>query len=60
MPLDMAYAILGLKPGASLDDVKRNYRNLASLFHPDKGGYAEAMRLLNQAYERITKLGGKA
>lgn len=55
MPLDWAYSVLGLKPDASLDDVKRNYRNLAAIMHPDKGGYTEAMRLINQAYERITK-----
>jgi len=58
MPLVDAYMILGLKPEASLDDVKKHYRNLAGLFHPDRGGYTEAMRLLNQAYDRITK-GGK-
>ena len=58
MPLADAYMILGLKPEASLDDVKKHYRNLAGLFHPDRGGYTEAMRLLNQAYDRITK-GGK-
>jgi hypothetical protein len=55
MPLVDAYAILGLKPNAPLEDVKKHYWNLANLFHPDKGGYAEAMRLLNQAYERVKK-----
>jgi hypothetical protein len=55
MPLADAYAILGLKPDAPPEDVKKHYRNLANLFHPDKGGYAEAMRLLNQAHDRITK-----
>ncbi len=55
MPLADAYTILGLKPDASIEDVKKHYRNLANLFHPDRGGYTEAMRLLNQAYERVTK-----
>ena len=55
MTLDIAYAVLGLKPGASLEEVKRNYRNLATLFHPDRGGYTEAMSLLNRAFDRITK-----
>lgn len=55
MPLVDAYAILGLKSGASLEDVKKHYRNLAVLFHPDRGGYTEAMVLLNKAYARITK-----
>jgi len=56
MHLVDAYAILGLKPDASLEDVKKHYRNLAKVFHTDKGGMnEEAMKLLNRAYERITK-----
>lgn len=57
MPLADAYAILGLKPDAPPDDVKRNYRNLARAFHSDSGSAMndEAMKLLNRAYERITK-----
>jgi len=55
-----AYAILGLKPDAPLEDVKKHYRSLANLFHPDKGGYKEAMVLLNNAYDRIKReKGGK-
>jgi len=55
MPLADAYAILGLKPDAPLEEVKQHYRNLANLFHPDKGGYKEAMILLNRAYDQIMK-----
>jgi len=55
MPLADAYAVLGLPQTASLEEVKRNYKHLAAVFHPDKGGYREAMVLLNQAYERIQK-----
>jgi len=57
MPLDWAYSVLGLKPDASLVDVKKNYRNLARLFHSDKGNVMtdEAMKLINRAYARITK-----
>lgn len=57
MPLDWAYAVLGLKPDAALDDVKKHYRNLAFAFHSDKGNAMndEAMKVLNRAYERITK-----
>lgn len=50
-----AYSVLGLPQTATLEEVKRNYKNLAVIFHPDKGGYKEAMVLLNQAYERLTK-----
>ncbi|MBA7641919.1 Chaperone protein DnaJ [subsurface metagenome] len=53
MPLVDAYAVLGLPKTASLAEVKKNYRNLAVVFHPDRGGYAEAMKLLNNAYERV-------
>jgi len=55
MPLSDAYAIMGLHEGASPGEVKRNYRHLANLFHPDKGGNREAMSLLNRAYERVLK-----
>jgi len=55
MSLDWAYSVLGLSPTASLDEVKQHYRNLARVFHPDAGGYKEAMVLLNRSYERILK-----
>lgn len=58
MPLVDAYSILGLKPDAPPEDVKKHYRRLANVFHSDKGGMNdEAMKLLNRAYERITKKG---
>jgi len=55
MSLVNAYAILGLPVTATLAEVKRNYKNLAAIFHPDKGGYREAMILLNNAHDRIMK-----
>ena len=55
MPLADAYAVLGLPQTASLEEVKRNYKRLAAVFHPDKGGYGEAMKLLNRAYEQIRR-----
>jgi len=56
MSLVNAYSILGLTPNASLAQVKTHYRNLANVFHSDKGAMNdEAMKLLNRAYERITK-----
>ena len=61
MPLADAYAIMGLPQTASLDQVKKHYRVLARLFHPDApGGYVEAMKLLNNARDRIVgEKGGK-
>ncbi|GAI71872.1 unnamed protein product [marine sediment metagenome] len=58
MPLADAYSVLGLPQTASLEEVKRNYKRLAAVFHPDKGGYVEAMKLLNQAYEQIQQQRG--
>lgn len=56
MPLADAYAILGLKPDAPPEDVKKHYRNLAMCFHSDRSGMNdEAMKLLNRAYDRLRK-----
>ncbi|MBA7610423.1 hypothetical protein ES703_17631 [subsurface metagenome] len=56
MSLDDAYSVLGLPQTASMEEVKRNYGRLAFIFHPDrKGGYNEAMKLLNIAYQQIMK-----
>jgi len=50
------YAVLGLPHSASLEEVKRRYRQLSQIYHPDKeGGYEEAMKLLNSAYHQIVK-----
>ena len=50
------YAILGLPSSASLEDVERRYRQLSHIYHPDKeGGYEEAMKLLNNAYDQIKR-----
>jgi len=55
MSLGDAYAVLGLPQTASLEEVKKNYKHLAAVFHPDKGGYVEAMKLLNRAYEQVQR-----
>lgn len=50
------YTILGLSHSASLEEVKRRYRQLSNIYHPDKeGGYEEAMKLLNNAYQQIIR-----
>ncbi len=50
------YTILGLSHSASLEEVKRRYRQLSNIYHPDKeGGYEEAMKLLNNAYAQIKR-----
>jgi hypothetical protein len=59
------YTTLGLRPGASLDEVKQAYRRLAKRYHPDAaGGEATADFLAIQAaYESIagsSRKGGRS
>jgi len=59
-----ALAILGLELPISPDDVKRRYRELAKLYHPDlNGGHhqsLEKMKELNLAVEAVTGLTAEA
>jgi DnaJ-like protein len=59
--LRSAYAVLGLQPGASLQEVKQQFKNLVRRWHPDRyandpQGKAEAndrLRVINNAYSTI-------
>lgn len=48
------YQILGVTPGASEAEVKKAYRRLASIHHPDKGGDTKKFQEIQQAYDQIT------
>jgi curved DNA-binding protein CbpA len=49
------YELFGLSHKATLDEVRRAYYEMALLAHPDKGGSAADMHLINAAYAWIKK-----
>ena len=44
------YSILGAGETASQDEIERLYKRLAMRHHPDRGGDAEEMKVINEAY----------
>lgn len=54
MPEDF-YAILGVKKGATDEEIKKAYRKLAHRYHPDKKGGDEArFKKINEAYQVLS------
>ena len=56
-----AFNDLGVKPNASVDDIKAAYKAASRKAHPDMGGSAEAQQKVNNAYTEAMKMkrGGK-
>jgi len=48
-----ALETLRLKPGASQQQIRSRYRQLAAQLHPDKGGNSEAFIEVRRAYELL-------
>lgn len=44
------YEILGLKKNCSKNEIKRKYKKLAKMYHPDKGGDLEKFKQVSEAY----------
>jgi DnaJ domain len=58
-----AHSILGVAPGASLDEITAAYRRLAKEWHPDVHGTESAVRrmvAINAAYEELRSRGASA
>ena len=53
--MDDPFAVLGLPPTATLDDVRAARRRLAKSVHPDHGGDEARMREVNRAFDLAVK-----
>lgn len=51
MSKEEAYQVLGLQPGASVDEIRQAYRTLMKKLHPDQGGAAHLAARVNEARE---------
>ncbi|MDQ3681325.1 MAG: J domain-containing protein [Actinomycetota bacterium] len=52
----LAHEVLGVRPGASPDEVRVAFRRFARLHHPDRGGDAPKFRAGVEAYRRLLGL----
>ena len=55
MSEDEAYEVLGLRPGASRDEIVRSHRTVMKKWHPDQGGTADLAARANEAKEVLLR-----
>lgn len=48
-----AYSLLGIKVGATGEEVQKAYRNATRIYHPDKGGNELDFKLVREAFDLI-------
>ena len=49
------YHVLKVHPSSKLEDIKKAYRELVKIYHPDKGGDAKVILEINAAWESLKK-----
>ena len=49
------YQTLNIHPNAKIEEIKKAYRELVKIHHPDKGGDQKLMLEINAAWESLKK-----
>jgi molecular chaperone DnaJ len=52
--MNQYYQVLGLNQNASQEEIKKAYKKLALIHHPDKGGSEDTFKRISEAYQILT------